>query len=417
MSLMPLPEAVSRILETVRLQPAEPCSVPDALGRVLACDVHAPIDVPPWDCSAMDGYAVRAVDTVGADARLRINEVVPAGRAPQLAVAPGTATVIMTGAPMPEGADAVVIVEDSDGARGDHVRLRAAVAAGENVRPRGDDLRQGALVLGVGTVLGPAALGLLASLGLVSVAVARRPRVAVLTTGDELVAPGAQLRPGAIYSSNDLTIASLVVEAGAVVQRRAHAPDDPDALTAALEACLEADVVVTTGGVSVGDHDHVKEVLARVGAELRFWKVAMKPGKPLAFGVARPPGREVPIFGLPGNPVSCFVNFLQFVRPWLRASMGDRRPFLPVVPCVAGEDMRARPGRARLERVALTVGPEGWIARRSGNQSSGVLSAVANAHGLLLVGAEEEGPSAGEPVQVQLFDPGFLHGAEPGYGW
>jgi molybdopterin molybdotransferase len=417
MALLPVPDAVQQIVATARSCGAEACELIEALGRVLASDVHAPVDVPPWHNSAMDGFAVRAADTSEQGVRLRINESVRAGQAPVLPVLPGTATVVMTGAPVPEGADAVVIVEHSDGARAGEVRLTGRVEVGENVRRRGSDLARGARVLVAGEVLNPASLGLLASLGLSEVTVARRPRVAVLSTGDELRAPGDALLPGTIYASNDVTLGALVREAGAALDLRLHAPDRLDALTEALERCLQADVVLTTGGVSVGDHDHVKAAMEAVGARLQLWKVKMKPGKPLAFGLVERDGRQVPIFGLPGNPVSCFVNFLQFVRPWLRVAMGDPAPYLPVVGCVAGEPMKDKPGRARLERVELHEAAHGWVARRSGSQSSGVLSAVARAHGLLLVDADEAGPDAGDPVRVQLFNASFLARGEPGYGW
>ena len=383
---------------------------------MLGADVISPIDVPAWDNSAMDGYAVRAADT-GDGVQLRINETVGAGHVATMPVTPGTATAIMTGAPIPDGADAVVVVEDTDGAREGDVTLHIEARLRQHIRPQGDDVQRGQVVLTRGQTLHPAAVAMAASVGSARLRVARAPKVAVLTTGDELVAPGRPLPPGAIYSSNDVAIAGLVREAGAVPDVRASAEDDPAALEAALEACLEADVVVSTGGVSVGVYDHVKEVFGRLGIQMDFWKVQMKPGKPLAFGTARRGDRVVPVFGLPGNPVSCMVNFYQFVRPWIRASMGDPTPYLPVVPAVAGEDIQSRPGRARLVRVVLEERAGTWVARRTGSQSSGVLTSMVRAHGLLLIASDARGPRSGEACRVQVLRSSFLSGATPGYGW
>lgn len=409
--------ALARILSEVPLQPAEEVPLDAAYGRLLAADLRSPVDVPPWDNSAMDGYAVRAADTADGEVELRLVEMIGAGRPGTRRVEPGTAVGITTGAPLPEGADAVVMVEDTDGAREGTVRIRGRATVGRHVRPRGDDVRKGDLVLPAGHPFDAASVGLVASLGLSRVPVRRRPVVAVLSTGDEVVPPGCPLGPGQIWSSNNASLVGLVREAGAVAVDHGIAPDDPAALRAALGACLrDADAVLTTGGVSVGAYDHVKEVMADLGVAMDFWKVRMKPGKPLAFGRVRRGGREVPVFGLPGNPVSCMVSFLQFVRPWLRTAMGDPRPFLPVVPARCGEDLRDGPGRARFVRVRLTVGPEGWIAHEAGNPSSGALSTLARAHGLLLLAPDEPAPRAGDPVRVQLLSSRFLDAAEPGYG-
>lgn len=416
--MLSVEQALDRILADVPLLEAEPVALAEAYGRVLAYDLAAPRDVPPWDNSAMDGYAVRAEDTRDGEVELRLNEMIAAGRVGTARVESGTASGIMTGAPMPDGADAVVMVEHTDGAREGVVRIRGKARPRQHVRPRGDDVGAGDRVLQAGEVLGPAAVGLIASLGLSTVEVRRRPVVAILSTGDEVVQPGQPLKIGQIYSSNNHTLVGLVREAGAIAVDHGNAPDEPAALVEALRACLQgADAVITTGGVSVGAYDFVKESFAAVGAEMDFWKVRMKPGKPLAYGRAITEGRGVPLFGLPGNPVSCMVNFLQFVRPWLRQALGDPRPFLPVIDAIAGGDIADRPGRARLLRVRLTRGEGGWIAHSTGNQSSGVLTSMVRADGLLLLAPDEEGPQAGDRVRVQVFSTRFLDGEAPGYGW
>ena len=237
----------------------------------------------------------------------------------------GTAIGIMTGAPVPEGADAVVMVENTNGATEGEVEVRGVATAGQHIRRRGEDVQEGAEVLGKGMVMTPARVGVASSLGHTHLSVRRRPVLAILTTGDEVVQPGTPLKPGQIWSSNAASLAGLALEAGAVPLDLGNAPDSLEATQAALQRGLrDADLVVTTGGVSVGQYDFVRDAVAAVGGGLEFWKVRMKPGKPLAFGQAG----AVPLFGLPGNPVSCMVNFLQFVRPWIRMSLGDPAPFL-----------------------------------------------------------------------------------------
>jgi molybdopterin molybdotransferase len=316
---------------------------------------------------------------------------------------------------MPDGADAVVMVEDTDGSREGVVRIRRRARSGQHVRPRADDVAAGQVVLEAGRCLTPGCVGLAGSVGCATLPVRRRPVVAVLTTGDEVVRPGEALGPGQIYSSNTYALCALAREAGAVPVDRGNAPDDLAVLLADLRAAADsgADAIVTTGGVSVGAFDLVKEAMGAAGAEMDFWKVRMKPGKPLAFGRV---GR-VPIFGLPGNPVSCMVNFLQFVRPWIRLAQGDPRPYLPVVDAVLVDGVRVHPGRAKLERVALSHEDGHLVARLAPNQSSGVLMSMVLAHGLLLLGEQVEEVPPGGNVRVQVFDAGFLAGASPGYGW
>jgi molybdopterin molybdotransferase len=398
-------EALARILERVPAGRVERVPLADAYGRVLAEPVLAPIDLPLWDNSAMDGFAVHAADVPGT---LTVGETIAAGHAPTRAGPRGGAARIMTGAPMPPGADAVVMVEDtvSDGAS---VRVDKPARPGQHVRRRGSDVALGEPVLAPGQRLGPGAVGLLASFGVQTVAVAARPRVALVTTGDEVVPPGAPLGPGQIYGSNAHALAGLVLAAGALPVDLGNCPDDPAELRARFAlAAAEADLVVSTGGVSVGDFDFVKEAVGTVD----FWRVAMKPGKPLAFGALH--GR--PFFGLPGNPVSCMVNFLQFVRPFLRRMLGDPRPFLPVVEAVLPAPIRRAPGRVELLRVQLVRVGEALHALPAGrHQGSSNVLGMATAHGFVMLDAERTEVSG--PVRVQVFDPDYDDRTDPGYAW
>lgn len=415
--MLTVEEAQARILGEVPLLEAEEVVLHDAFGRFLAEDVSSTIDVPPWDNSAMDGYAVRAADTAEGEVALQINETIPAGGVGTIRVEPGTASAIMTGAPVPDGADAVVMVEKTDGAREGEVRIRGRAVPRQNIRDRGLDVKSGDVVLRAGTRLTAAGVGMAASVGLDRVMVRRQPRISVLSTGDEVVLPGNPLGPGQIYSSNNYALCGLVRDAGALPRDCGNAGDDLESLVSALRAAADgADAVCTTGGVSVGAFDYVKEAHAELGAQMDFWKVRMKPGKPLAFGRVSIEGRVVPLFGLPGNPVSCMVNFLEFVRPWIRMAMGDERPWLGVVDAVAGEDFRGRSNRLRLERVVLDREDGRWVARSTGSQSSGVLTSMVRAHGLMIVPIDASAPAQGDPVRVQLLDPSFLDGLAPELG-
>jgi molybdopterin molybdotransferase len=346
--MMPYREAVEKVLAA--LAPLKPRPVPlrEALGLVIAERVVAELDVPGFDNSAMDGYAIRAADTSGAPpAVLRLVDDLPAGTSPAVAIEPGTAATIMTGAPVPVGADAVVPWEDTEKRSGE-VAVLVNVPPGKNVRPRGEDLRAGEEVIPSGTGLSPAHLGVLASLGRTHVEAHPRPRVAVLSNGDELASPGAELRPGQVYDANRVLIAAMCERAGARVVEEALVGDDPEAVAAWLGAAADgADLVVTSGGASVGEHDWIRAVLEREGA-LEMWRVAIKPGKPIAFGRVR----GAPVLALPGNPGSAFVGVHVFVLPAVRALAGaDPAP----------EKRRARlsapvkgsPGRTMFCRVRL----------------------------------------------------------------
>lgn len=435
--MLTVEEALERCLTAAQPVEVELVGLDQARGRVLARPLDATVDLPHWDNSAMDGYAVRADDLVGvaapsgdgcddpgaaraaAGVALRIIETVAAGGWPQREVGPGQACRIMTGAPMPAGADAVVMREDCDVERqGDdeQVVVRRGARQGDHVRRRGEELRRGAPVFASGRTLTPAAIGVCAALGHAALPVARRPRVGILATGDEVRPPGQPLGPGQIWSSNSAALAALVDEAGALPIDCGIAPDNLDGTRAAFDRALDQGVhfLISTGGVSVGDFDFVREAMAGRGASMDFWRVKMKPGKPLAFGHVA----GVPIFGLPGNPVSCLVNFLQFVRPVIRRSLGDPRPFLPVRDAVLTAPIHHHPGRAELVRVALAWGDDGTLrATAAGNQGSNRALGMAVAHGLLLVGDACAGIAAGETRAVQVYDWSFGDNSAPGYRW
>lgn len=404
--LAPLSEVQAAILGAVeRLAPVY-VPLADALGAVLAETVVAPEPVPPFANTAMDGYALRAADTAGASpeapARLRVIGDLPAGHAPAVAVGPGDAIRIMTGAPMPDGADAVVMVErtrrDADD-RADAVMVEAEAKAGDHVRPAGGDLAEGDVVFEPGTRLRGAHIGVLASVGATTVCVYRRPRVGVLSTGDELVTSGS-LAIGQIRDSNRPMLLALVREAGFEPVDLGVARDDEERIVAVLEdAFTRCDAVVTSGGVSVGDYDFVKAALEGFGA-LQWRQVAIKPAKPLAFGVVR----GVPVFGLPGNPVASLVSFELFARPALAQMAGHVDRFRPEVLATAAHDFTRRSdGKLHLDRVHVRWSDEGYAAGRTGDQASNVLSATALANGLALV-PDGDGIAAGDPVRVMLLD-------------
>ena len=371
-----------------------------ALGQVLADDVVATEPIPPFANSAMDGFAVRAPDTAAAPAVLDVVGELAAGSAPDVAVGEGEAVRIMTGAALPEGADAVVMVESTEQVGG-HVRVLEPVVPGTHVRAAGSDLEVGDHAVGRGTALGPAHVGVLASLGVTRVRVVRRARVGVCSTGDELVERGA-LRRGQIRDANRPMLLALVEQAGATAVDLGVLPDDEATIRRALtEACAHCDVVVASGGVSVGDYDHVKAVLASIASgPAHWWQVAIKPAKPLAFAMVG----ATPVFGLPGNPVSSLVSFELFARPTILRRMGHARRHRPEVTAVAETDLSRRPdGKLHLDRVLVRADGERWTASRTGAQASNVLSATALANGLALL-PDGNGVAAGDPVRVMRLD-------------
>lgn len=412
--MLPMNDAARLVLARATALPTETVPLTKTPGRIAGADVLAPVAVPPWDNSAMDGYAVRAGDT-GPGATLELLGTVGAGSVAGVEVGRGQALAIMTGAPMPVGADAVVIVENTDGATEGRVTLTSGVDAGANVRREGADIARGSVVVASGQRLTAARVGLLAAVGCAEVEVRVRPRIGVLATGDEIVRPGRPLGPGQIYSSNPYALVALLRENGADATDLGDAPDDLEGLVALLESALHFDALVTTGGVSVGRFDHVKEAFARLGATMDFWKVRMKPGKPTAFGAIEREGHTTVLFGLPGNPVSCLVNTHVLVLPWVRASLGCPAGFPVALKARMGGSLRERPGRAKLARVTLRSTSTGLIAESTGSQSSGVLSSMGKAHGLLVLGSDQGGVEAGDEVDVLLLDPDAFLAEAPTY--
>jgi molybdopterin molybdotransferase len=390
-ALLTIDEARAQVLARVRALPAERIPLARAAGRVLAEAARAAVDLPPFASSAMDGFAARAADLPGT---LPIVGRVAAGRPAARALAAGEAMEISTGGAVPEGADAVipveVVVEHENS-----VEIPSAVAAGENVRARGGDVRRGDVVVPAGSRLGPAQLGALAAAGIAEVAVARRPRVAVLTTGSELRAPGERLAAGEIYESNGTTLEAQLGSAGAEVERLGPVVDAEDAHREAIARGLDADVLITTGGVSVGPHDLVRRIEAELGVEEVFWRIALRPGKPVAFGVR---GSTL-VFGLPGNPVSSLVGFELFVRPAVEALQGLSEPGPRLLPGRLGVEARLNPQRAQLLRARMRVdGDELRLEPLSGQDSHMIVRSAA-ADALVLVPAGEGSLPAGAAVR------------------
>ncbi len=423
-----LGDALERILESAAPLGTEEVALADARGRAIADPLVASCTLPAHDNSAMDGYAVRGEDVRGADPErpreLTVTGVARAGGEAAPPVGPGEAVRIMTGAPLPPGADSVVRVEHTDreaGAVGT-LRIRSDADADRNVRPAGEDLREGDLLLEAGTALTPGCLALLAALGVPRIRVRRRPRVALLSTGDELVPPEAveRIREGrAVADSNGVFLAAAVEEAGALAIRLGIVGDDADLLRAAVSRAGDADVLVTTGGASMGEADLLKRVLEEDGLETLFWRVRMRPGTP--FGLYRLPreGRPpLPVLGLPGNPASAFVTFEVFVRPYLLARAGHARPHRPVLRARAGERLASTPKAAHFLRVTLEApigGSEPPVARLAGPQGSGLVRSLATADGLAFVPDGADVVEAGDEVCVVLLDRGPGGAAAPGY--
>ena len=416
--MLSVEEARSRILEMFQPLESERKPILEALGQVLAEDVSSPMSIPPLANSAMDGYAVQSSDVTGATpdtpASLRVIGQVAAGQLPQNEVVPGTAVRIMTGGPIPPGADTVVPFEDTDEydlkssgiGLSDIAEIKVNIGAseGSNVRPAGQDISKGQTVLKKGMLLRPSEIGVLASVGRDIVEVVRRPVVAVIATGDELMEPGGPIAPGKIYDSNSYSVTAAVLRYGGVPRFLGIARDNLESMNAKLEEGLDADLLLTSAGVSRGDYDIVKDLLASRG-KVAFWSVRMRPAKPLAFGVfPRPGGRQVPHVGLPGNPVSALVAFEELVRPAILRMLGRTDLEKPTIRAELEEDVVNTDGRRVFARVVVTRRDGRYYACLTGDQGSGVLTSMALANGLAICPEDVPRMKAGEEVDVQMLD-------------
>ena len=397
--MIPVEEAQQRVLDEVALLGAETVAFTEALGRVLREDVRAKTDVPQGDNTAMDGYAVRAADIANPPARLRVIEDLPAGTVAKKGVDAGTAIRIMTGALMPEGADTVAHVEITDGGS-DVVTVTQSLRVGTNVRRRGEDMHAGDLVLADGTPIGAAEVGVLASVQKSVVRVGRRPTIAILSTGDEIVEVDEPRPFGKVVNSNSYSLAALAREAGALPRMIGIVPDERAATIAAIESALESDFIISSGGVSVGAYDFVKDALDALGADTKFWQVAMKPGKPVVLSRLR----ERLYFGLPGNPVSCMVSFILFIAPALRKAMGQRTNLVPpIVTTRLTAPLKSRGDRRNYLRVRVVARDGALLSDPMPAQGSGVSTSMVQANGLAIVETGVTSIDAGALVPTVLF--------------
>jgi molybdopterin molybdotransferase len=407
-------DALSLILSQIREMGSERVDITSSLGRVIAEDIYARRNNPPWDNSAMDGYAVMNEDIMSATrdnpAILKVIEDLPAGYTAKNIVNKGEAIRIMTGAPIPMGADTVVMVEDTE-KDGENVKILRETPLCGNIRRAGEDIKTGELVVPKGTVIRPAEVGIMATCGRAFVSVYQRPRVAVVSTGDELVDVDDEITEGKIVTSNSYTLSAMAADCGADAFQLGIAKDTREALKEKLRQALHADVIITSGGVSVGDFDFVKDVLKELGSEMKFWKVAMKPGKPLAFGTI---GGK-PAFGLPGNPVSCMVCFEQFVRPSILKMMGHNKIYRPVINATLKEDINKKSGRKHFMRSFARFEEGRYTVTTAGDQGSGILKSMVAANALLIFPDELSLLKAGDKVKVQLIDRTFDYSEAPGY--
>lgn len=409
--MLEVEEARTRILAGLEPLPAETVPITEALGRVTAEEIRADYDIPPHPNTAMDGYAVRAADTAGASrevpTRLRVIGELAAGYAPDREVTPGTAVRIMTGASIPPGADAVVRFERVE-RDGDYVEITSPVSLGKEVRHAGEDVRAGEAVIPAGTVLRPQEIGMLAALGRPEVSVTRRPRVGILATGDELVGIDEPLGPGKIRDANSYSNAGQVRKYGGIPVNLGIARDREDEIAERLRAGISqgVDLIIVSGGVSVGDFDVVKKVLAAEG-RIEFWRVRMKPGKPLAFGYLKFEGREVPMIGTPGNPVSTMVSFEMFARPAIGKLLGARDLEAPMVIATFADSVPSKDDRRHYLRVRLEERDGEPIAHLTGDQGSGILRSMVEADGLAVIPEDWDHVAPGSQVRVILLGRGL----------
>jgi molybdopterin molybdotransferase len=388
------------VIAAMRTLGTERVPLQQALGRVLAEDVRANRDQPPYDVSAMDGFAIRSADLVSVPATLEIIEDIRAGDMPKQVIQPGQCARIMTGAPVPPGADAVIRVEDTEALAERQVQINVAVKPRNDIRDRGENMTTGEVVLARGTAITPGVIGMLAMVKQAEVPVCRQPRVAILSTGDELEGLDEPLDPNKIPDANSYALMAQVQALGIEPELLGIARDDPDDLRAALQRGLQFDVLLVSGGTSVGVHDYVRPTLEALGVQMQFWRVAMKPGHPMAFGIAP----LTWVFGIPGNPVSSMVCFEEFIGPALRCVMGHARVFRQTVTARLAREIKHRHRRTEFVRVMLAREDDIWVATPTGNQGSGILRSMALAEGLMIVPAESPDVAAGATVQVQLLD-------------
>lgn len=399
--------SVEKALKTIlaKVKPLDPETVrlSGSLNRVIAGDIYSGMDVPAFDNSAMDGYAVKALDTRGASKEknrtLRVVEDIKAGSVAKSTLKTGQAIRIMTGAPIPKGADSVVMVEDTKTGIG-HVETFKEAAREDNIRRRGEDIKKGEMVIGRGTLVRPAHVGVLASLGISSVRVTKRPRIAFLATGDELVSINKKIAPGKLHSSNTYSLYSQIISCGGIPKDLGISKDRPAELAAKIRKGLDCDMILTSGGVSVGDHDLVKQVLAEMGTDIKFWKVAMRPGKPLAFGRMG----KVLVFGLPGNPVSSMVSFEIFVRPAILKMLGTKEGRLDGIDAVLEESVAKRKDLRYFLRARTRWENGVFMTRTTGAQGSGILRSMALANSLIILPEDVESVKKGEKVKIRFLE-------------
>jgi molybdopterin molybdotransferase len=405
-------EALEKVLSYVQVLESEEKPILECLGQVLDEDVYSLIDVPPLDNAAMDGYALQAESTLGATKLspvfLDVIGEVKAGAIADLEVGALTALRIMTGAPLPKGADSVVRFEDTDEALRrerplSKIGVLCPVEKGQDVRRAGEDIRRGQLVLKKGSLLRPSEIGVLASIGKAKARVIRRPVVAILATGDELVEIEQPLSEGKIYNSNSFTIAAQVLRYGGIPLVLGIARDRVEEIEAKIKEALSSNLLLSSGGVSVGEYDLVKDVLAKQG-EITFWTVRMKPGKPLAFGVIKGEGREVPHLGLPGNPVSSMITFELFARPAILKMMGRGNLAKPAIEAIMESQLQNTDGRRIFARAKVRREGGNYFARLTGPQGSGILTSMAQANGLVVVPEDRKVVKEGDRVQVLMLD-------------
>jgi molybdopterin molybdotransferase len=407
-------EALKRILEAIPPLGLEKVNLLDALGRVIGEDIYARRAIPPKDNSAMDGYALRSADSRGTSQEkpiiLDVVEDIPAGSIPVKQIEPGQAARIMTGAPLPEGADSVIRMEDTRKEE-NRIALLVEIEKGRYVRHEGEDMRQGEKVISRGDTTRPVEVGMLATIGRSFILVHQRPLVAIVATGNELVDIDETPSPWKIVGSNSYSLAAQVRECGGIPLQIGIAMDRREDLLAKFRAAMRADLILSSGGVSVGDYDLVKEIMKEAGNHMQFWQVAMKPGRPLAFGSLG----DVPIVGLPGNPVSAMVSFEQFIRPAILKMLGHKNLFRRIIQSSLAEDIEKKKGFRHFIQARIKRDGEGYTVVTTGKQGSGILKSMVKANSLIILPEEVTEVRKGAMVKVQLLDDSIERMPAPGF--